>query len=71
MTRSSIAMAKAAIILAECSRSKDIAEYISDLDQVTVIELNGYCHERVKVPATHLDNQYFIQKKMQGKRRVY
>jgi hypothetical protein len=36
------------------------------------LELNGYDHERIlKKPVTHLDNQSFIQQKMQGKRRVY
>lgn len=28
-------------------------------------------HEKIKGPVSHLDNQSFIQQKMQGKRRVY
>lgn len=49
----------------------DISQYIKVLKQSEVIHLNYFCHEKIRAPATHLDNQPFIQQKMQGKRKVY
>lgn len=36
-----------------------------------VFQLKKIYHEVIKRPFTHLDNQKFLQQKMQGKRRVY
>lgn len=49
----------------------DVSEYIRELSSEDVTILKCYEHEKLKRPSTHLDNQKFLQQKMQGKRRVY
>ena len=57
-------------MLAELNNCRDIEDNLREMDSVTLIELKRYDGE-IKKSTTHLDNQKFIQQKMQGKRRTY
>ena len=53
---------------------KDVDEFMFNKvfgDHQKVIKLDKYDYGKLKGPISHLDNQSFIQQKMQGKRRTY
>lgn len=50
---------------------EDATQYIRAITPKDVFQIKSCDHTNIKRPFTHLDNQKFLQQKMQGKRRVY